>query len=263
MPRFFQLKTFLQYWLDSVDAHSLHSPFLYDFYINVIAKESDRRRYESIEAECDAFVHDESAIEILDFGSGSISNDNAKRKVKEIAATSLSPAHLSRLYARLISYYQLKEVLELGTSLGINTVYLAREAAHVTTFEGAPLVAGIARALFERVDTSNITLVEGNIDQRLPEFLLKSRPVDFALIDANHRYEPTLNYFQHIVRRISPRGIVAIDDIHYNEGMERAWAELKTHKLVYGSADIYRVGFLFFDPSLNKQHVVLQHRLLK
>lgn len=262
MPRLFQLKTFLRYWLDAVDAHSLHSPFFYDFYKNVIDTTTDRTLFAGIERERNAFLQNESEVEVLDLGSGT-TNDSTKRKVKEIASASLSPSRLSALYTRLISFYQLKEVLELGTSLGINTLYLAAQATHVTTFEGAPVVAAIARSLFNRAGSTNITIIQGNIDQTLPDHLLRSKPVDLAIIDANHRYEPTLNYFNQIIHRISPRGIIVIDDIHYNEGMERAWTDLKTNQLVYGSADIYRAGFLFFDPSLNKQHVVLQHQLLK
>ena len=219
--------------------------------------------YENFERERNAFLRNDSEITVLDLGAGSAANEGATRMIKNIASRSLSPTALSNLYVRLISNYGLKEILELGTSLGINTLYLAVAAGHVTTFEGAPAVAGIARNLFQRLNAANISLVEGNIDHTLPDYLVKSKPIDLALIDANHRYEPTLNYFNQIVRRISTRGIIVIDDIHYNEGMESAWNEIKASKLVYGSADIYRVGFLFFDPSLNKQHVVLQHSLLK
>jgi predicted O-methyltransferase YrrM len=100
--------------------------------------------------------------------------------------------------------------------------------------------------------------VQGNLQATLPEFLQTVRKVDFVFMDANHRYKPTITYFQWLVSRISESSIVVLDDIHYSAEMEKAWNELKTHKLVYGSADLYRCGILFFDPSLNKQHVILQ-----
>ncbi|NBW36213.1 MAG: SAM-dependent methyltransferase, partial [Cytophagia bacterium] len=52
--------------------------------------------------------------------------------------------------------------------------------------------------------------------------------------------------------------IIVFDDIHLNEGMEQAWSEMKEDSLVYGSADLFRCGFIFLDPSLNRNHKVLQ-----
>ena len=77
-------------------------------------------------------------------------------------------------------------------------------------------------------------------------------------MDANHRYEPTVNYFNSLLRVIHTKSIIIMDDIHYSEEMEKAWKEIKNHELVHASIDLFRCGILFFDPSLNKQHVVLQ-----
>jgi hypothetical protein len=54
------------------------------------------------------------------------------------------------------------------------------------------------------------------------------------------------------------KSALIIDDIHQSPEMEKAWKEIQQHALVYGSIDLYRCGIVFFDPSLNKQHVVLQ-----
>jgi predicted O-methyltransferase YrrM len=116
----------------------------------------------------------------------------------------------------------------------------------------------MARLTFDFAEARNIRLIEGNLDRTLSEFLQTIRKIDFILMDANHRYQPTVSYFESLLTRISESSIVVLDDIHYSAEMEKAWNELKTHKLVYGSADLYRCGILFFDPSLNKQHVILQ-----
>ena len=104
----------------------------------------------------------------------------------------------------------------------------------------------------------NVRLVTGNIDETLPEFLEHERRVDFAFIDANHRYAPTLRYFEWLVGKVHEQSVLVIDDIHYSPEMERAWKKIQQHRLVCASADIFRCGILFFDPSLNKQHVILQ-----
>jgi len=81
---------------------------------------------------------------------------------------------------------------------------------------------------------------------------------DLALMDANHRYAPTMRYFELLLKHVHHKSIIIADDIHLSADMEQAWRAMQQHELVYASADLYRCGILFFDPSLNKQHVVLQ-----
>lgn len=163
------------------------------------------------------------------------------------------------IYLRLAHQFDAKCIVELGTSFGINTLYLAEKGdATVTTFEGAPAVADIASLTFEFAGKKNIRLVEGSIEKTLPDFLQDVRRVDFAFLDANHRYEPTVKYFEWLSNKMHDKSVLVLDDIHYSGEMERAWRAIKNHRLVYGTADLFRCGIVFFDPSLNKQHVILQ-----
>ena len=135
------------------------------------------------------------------------------------------------------------------------------EIAHDHERARRPVAAAqvrMAGALVEFAGRTNVKIIEGNIDTNFPRFLSSSGKADFVFIDANHRYEPTLRYFQMVVPRTHTQSLVLIDDIHCSPEMERAWTELKKYPTVYGSADLYKVGILFFDPSLNKQDVVLQ-----
>ena len=194
-----------------------------------------------------------------DPGVGSVLK-RSERKVSDIARTSLSPVKYSRLYARLARHFFCRNIIELGTSLGINALYLASDSrVHVTTFEGSSAIAAVAKSTFEFASAANISLVEGNIDSTLPGWLDAHQEIDLAFIDANHRYEPTMRYFHSIQRKTHFKSVVIMDDIHYTPEMEKAWTEIKNDALVYGTVDLYRSGLVFFDPSLNKQHVVLQY----
>jgi predicted O-methyltransferase YrrM len=163
------------------------------------------------------------------------------------------------LYQRIINYYKLQNIVELGTSLGINTLYLSsNKLSNVTTFEGSEEIAAIAETTFEFAAARNIDLITGDLKYTLSTALQHIRKVDFAFVDANHTYEATTYYFKQLLSRLHDKSIVVIDDIHYSAGMEMAWNEIRGSKLIYTSIDLYRAGILFFDPSLNKQHVILQ-----
>jgi predicted O-methyltransferase YrrM len=258
MSLYYRLHRYLNYWLDAVDEHSLHSPFFYDFYTKVVKGNQEFTSWKTIEDLREKLLKDNTLLDVTDLGAGSALLKSNQRLIKDIARTSLSPRRYSRLYARIIHYFQKKTIVELGTSLGINTFYLASASPSVVyTFEGASTVANVARANFS-LSTTNITLVEGNIDHTLQAELHKLPKIDLAFLDANHRYEPTMRYFEILLSKVHTNTIMIWDDIHYSKEMENAWRAMQKHRLVYGSADLYKCGILFFDPSLNKQHVVLQ-----
>ncbi len=251
----FQARTWLSYWLNAVDQHSLHSPFFFDFYKNVVkAEDSEVAIAEKLRNQ---LLTDQRTVNVDDPGSGQ--GRKSQRLIRDIASSSLSTKKFSGLYKRIIEHYGCKTIVELGTSFGINTLYLGAAAgSKVHTFEGSDAIAEIASLTFHCAEARNITIVKGNIDSTLPSHLSLIKKIDFVFIDANHTYKATTGYFQKILQKIHDKSIVIIDDIHYSSEMEKAWNEIRKNDLVYGAVDLYRCGILFFDPSLNKQHVILQ-----
>jgi predicted O-methyltransferase YrrM len=252
-----QLKAYVKHWLTVVDQHSIHSPFFFDFYKKVIQNKDSHTRFAEIEKLRTNLLANPTELLIEDFGAGSKTLIGAKRKIADIAKTSLTPSAYARLYYNIIQFQEAKNVVELGTSLGITSLYLAQEElCQVTTFEGSHASANVALTNFEYFDKKNIELIEGEIQSTLSEFVQHPAKINFVLMDANHRYEPTLHYFELMMRRLDEKSIVVIDDIHWSKEMERAWDELRNSQLVYGSVDLFRCGILFFDPALNGQHFV-------
>lgn len=257
--KLFPLRSFLNYWLDAVDGHSLHSPFLFDFYTKVLRHEASDR-FNSLYNVRKKLLRDPRIIHVTDLGAGSAHLKNSSRKISDLARITTTPDKFSTLYTQIIRYYKLSQVIELGTSVGINAMYLAKahDAVEVATFEGSPEIARIARQLFTDNRVVNIKLIEGNINDTLETYLTTVKEVDFALIDANHRLEPTLRYLELLTRKVHAHSIIAIDDIHYSPEMEQAWHTIQNHERVQTTIDLYRCGLIFFNPSLTKQNVVLQ-----
>lgn len=254
---FFRIRSFLSYWLNAVDEHSLHSPFFFDLYTTQIKQRPHKGEFEHIEALRRKLLSDKRHITVDDHGSGH--TRKASRQISVIAAASSSPPRFSFLYYRLAKHFGVSSILELGTSFGINTLYLAEKSdASVTTLEGSTAIADVAALTFEFSGKKNVRMIVGNIDHTLPAYLLGIRRLDLAFMDANHRYEPTLRYFEWLLKKVHEKSVIIIDDIHYSAEMERAWKAIRNNRLVYATADLFRCGIVFFDPSLNKQHVILQ-----
>lgn len=253
MNNLFAIRAYLGYWLNCIDDHSLHSPFLFDYYISVIRK--DDRGHEAIEALRKKLLSDRREMFLT--GSGTRPG-GGKRLISDIAKTSLSPMKYGALYERTAAFFNCRTIVELGTSLGITTLYFARPPqAMVHTFEAEPALCDIAEITFSFGQAKNITLHRGAIDQTLTHFVLGSRRIDLVFMDANHQYEPTIRYFNTLLPRLHDRSVLIVDDIHRSPDMERAWHEISNHQLVYVTADLYRCGIAWFDPSISRQHVVL------
>jgi len=250
-----QAKSFLRHWLYEVDDHSIHSPYFYDLYTKLVRRKH-RTGLSVLEDLRRDLETNKTVLDVEDFGSGG-SGTIRKRTIQEVARTSLTPCAWSSFFLDLLHYNNSKRVVELGSSLGLNTLYLAQKAdAMIYTFEGSHALANVAMTNFEWAGKKNIKVIEGNLDQTLHRFLEPTDKIDFVLMDANHRYVPTLEYYKLLTRRLKSTSLVVIDDIHRSEEMEKAWDEIRRDTLVYGSVDLYRCGLLFFDPALNKQHYV-------
>jgi predicted O-methyltransferase YrrM len=253
----FKIKSYLNHWLHVVDEHSIHSPYFFDFYEKVILNKKQITGFADIENIRNNLLNSTLEIEVKDLGVQSSHFKNEKRQLSKVAETSISPQSLCELLFRLVNYMEATSILELGTSAGVTSLYLAKQPqCKVVTFEGNKALINIALTNFESFETKNIKLIEGNLDSTLSDYLQNPTKIDFALMDANHRYEPTIRYFNLLVKRIAQKGIIVVDDIYHSEEMAKAWKELSHHELVYGSADLFRCGILFFDPALNRQHFV-------
>jgi predicted O-methyltransferase YrrM len=157
----------------------------------------------------------------------------------------------------MVKYCKPHNILELGTSLGLSTSYLALAApgANIITMEGASSVAARARQNFDRLNFQNITIIEGNFDQTLGAGLSQSPQLDFVFVDGNHRREPTERYFKQLLPVVHNDSILIFDDIHWSREMEQAWETIVENSAVRCSIDLFFAGILFFRQEFReKQH---------
>ena len=262
-PRYvlFQLLAYLRFWLRSGNAHGLHSPFIFGLYTSVVRHTGIFGAYAPVEARRQQLLNSSASISVIDFGAGSHTGAGWQRRIADITRTAAKPPHLAQLLFRLVNYFRPATVLELGTSLGLTTAYLAAaDSRHrVITFEGCPNVAAVARETFAALNLSNVATVEGNIDHTLaPALAALTTPLDFAFFDGNHRYEPTLNYFELCLAHRTDESVFVFDDIHWSADMERAWEVIKAHPDVMLTVDLFYVGLVFFRKNQPKQHFSLR-----
>lgn len=255
------IKTLIGHFFTAGNEHNLHSPFLFQFYNNIVKSTEMPLEVHQIELLRKTLQKDNRVIEITDFGAGSRWNKSNSRKISMIAKTSEKALKWQGLFYRLIKhYFHDSTILELGTSLGLTTSYLAfaNLTNQVTSFEGCPQIARVAEENFQDLKIPNISQIIGNIDQTLPEFLKRNNRVDLVFFDANHRYEPTIRYFELCLAQAHEDSIFIFDDIYWSVEMRKAWEEIKQHKAVRQTLDFWQIGIVMFRETQPVQHFKLK-----
>ena len=241
---------YLHYYFTASNSkgHDIHSPFVFEFITKVLNDKTHFPEYDIVEGLRKKLLKDNTAIAVEDFGAGSAIEKTNQRTIASITKNSVKLKKYGQLLFRMVRKYQPQTILELGTSLGITTSYLALvdTNAKVVTLEGSKTILKKAKENFDSLKLSNIETVEGNFEDTLGTVVSELSSVDFCFIDGNHQREPTEKYFRQILDKVHNDSILIFDDIHWSQEMEEAWKTIQQHELVRCTIDLFFMGIVFF-----------------
>jgi predicted O-methyltransferase YrrM len=256
----FQLaRKYIRYYLQAANSkgHGMHSPFVFDFIRYVLNNKGYFQPPAFIEDLRKDLLRDKTVLEIQDLGAGSRISASKQRTMQKVAATAVKPRKFGHFFYRMVKHYQPGVIVELGTSLGVTTAYLAaaNSSARVITIEGSDAIYHTAQKNFHKLRLQNIEALQGNFDTVLPDVLQRLDKVDLAYIDGNHRYAPTMEYFHQLLKKTHSPSTLIFDDIHWSPQMEKAWSAVKSHPDVLCTVDLFFLGLVFFRKEFKeKQH---------
>ncbi len=238
----------------------IHSPFVFEFISEVIFDKKTYPEYQFLDT-----VRGElnSAGEILPFeiiGAGSDQLKSKYNKVSDLVRISSVKPKYGKLLFRIAHYYNPSTIIELGTSIGLSALCLAKGApkSDIATIEGNTTVCEYARSLFNKYNTGNIKAINGLFDDYLPYFEKKYPKPDLVFIDGNHTSEATLRYFDFFINKIND-GFLIIDDINWSDGMRRAWKEIQHDDRAMVTIDLFFMGIIIKRKSITPGHFKVRY----
>ena len=254
-----QLLAYIRFWLRSTNQHGVHSPFVYELVTRCFYDKSYYPTYDTLRAHREHFLKDSSTIEVTDFGAGSRVFTSNSRKVAKIAKTAGITKKRQRLLLRLMQYLNVKNSLELGTSLGMATaaMSLGQPEAPIQTVEGCPATAQKAQAGFDAFHLDNVALHIGPFDDFFDQLTADTK-YDLIYLDGNHSEQHTIEYFNRLIDHTHSTSIMILDDIYWSKGMQRAWEYIKDHKEVRVTVDTFYWGLVFFRKEQAPQHFTIR-----
>ncbi len=280
MSLIFPYLQFIRYYFKSGNAHGLHSPFVYDLYTNAIRIHRSKgiiRLNPTLGNEQNATIVQESSeimwgeilryrlmasrieVKMDDLGGGSIHTPGETRAIGKIAKWSGRRPHAGKLLFRLTNYFKPDWILELGTSLGIGTLYLHQACpnAPLTTVEGSKTIAEIACDNLKEFE--RISVINSSFDRFFEEWK-SPQGVGLIMIDGDHQYESVKRYFNILADQSHNDTVLIFDDIHWSSGMQKAWKEISGDERVRVTIDLFTFGIVFFKKELSRQHFVLWNK---
>ncbi len=253
------LKSYLFFIFKSKNRHGIHSPFVYQLATHCFYNKTKKEWYEILLNYRKSLLKTTTIITIEDFGAGSKLLQSNQRKVSHIAKNAGITNKRAQLLGRLSNYLEAKNILEIGTSVGLATasLRLANPTSTIISLEGCKNTATIAKENFEKFDLRNIKIIVGNFNKTLPQ-VLTNTTFDLVFFDGNHQKQPTIDYFEQCLHHINNNSVFIFDDVYWSKGMQEAWQYIKNHPKVTVSIDTFYWGIVFFRKEQEKEHFVIR-----
>lgn len=253
-----QAKSYIRFLRLSKNKHGIHSPFVFDLTTKCFNDKTKHSGYPALKRYRKALIQDPDEIEMKDFGEGSRIFKGNARKVSEIVKIAGLTKKRQKLLYRLAAYFDCKNILELGTSVGLGSIALASPniKATVHTVEGCTNTLEKAKEYFKKFGFRNIVTHNAIFKDYLSN--LTDETFDLILVDGDHNGERTYEYFQTLLKHIHNDSLIIFDDIYWSESMTEAWNKICKNERVTVSIDTFQWGLVFFRKEQQKQHFVIR-----
>ena len=247
----------------------IHSPFFYDLarhlegggkYVDIEYNKELVDKLIRIEGLRRQLLRSNDEIEVDDYGAGSRVFKSKSRKVKKIARHVLQSEKVAFALLRVLKFWGNKEsgkkILEMGTSLGVTTAYLAASGWEVETWEGCQETANYARKNWK--DLGCKAQIESKVGTFKKLMAETQGGWDVVFLDGHHDGDATLEYVECLKTKLRPGGAILVDDIDWSKGMKGAWCKLLDDPYWNSTMKWRGKGWLFNRDGEIEQHLKLR-----
>lgn len=258
---YYQAKAYVNYLWNAKNEHAVHSPFLFELINHVLYKPEITPELKELDAWYAKLTQSSVSFKHTDLGAGSKSGKAGERQIGEYTRKVSKPKKYRHLLYQLAKYLNTSSILELGTATGVSGAYLQRgnPGSKFISLEGCPALAGIAFDEWKKLGLENSVALNASFDDKLQAVASEYGPFDLIYLDGNHKEEPTIRYFEQLLKATAKNACFLVDDIYWSKEMTTAWQYIKDHQAVTQTVDLFQMGLAFTNPDLSKQDFVLRY----
>ena len=198
---------------------------------------------------------DHQLVDLYDLKTGT----SFRQTVSSIAKRSLSTQKFSSFLYLLAEFLSAERIVETGTSLGINALYLAgpQKVKQVATIEASPILSKIAKNQFEKLMQHKIEITQDVIQSKFEANIIKVQP-DICFLDADHRSEAIKWCIGKIMDHHPKIKCIVVHDIYWSKDMKEAWGTIVEDEQFSLTLDLFQAGIIFPNMEMPKQHFTVR-----
>ena len=226
-----------QFYLRHRKGHGIHSPYLFDFLSRAV------------------FNSEQTGV------PGPVLKEHRRlRSESSFARRASVSRRQGELLHRITLWFRPEMIIELGTGMGISTMYLASAAPETTlhSIERDMERAKEAAHLILRCCPGPVSIHWGEMGEKLEDILPLVPGRFLAFVDGNHHCEPTLSYVGSLLEKCDEEALIVMDDIYWSRGMHRAWKQIISWPDVRISVDLFHMGILLLRKDLPKRKIKIK-----
>ncbi len=243
---------YLKYYFSALNKYKVHSPFVFEFLNEVL--------------EDDRFYHSFGVIENyrrnLLGNPAKINVDGNNLTINQLTKTKSIPYKIGELLFKTVHLYKPNTILSVGANLGIAGLYQAmpNSKAKLVNLESSIPIAKKTTSFLKQLGIKNIQVTTGDIPKILPTTLKKLTSIDQFYFNDFWGPQTTLKYFETCSSYFNPTTIFVFREPYKSKEHLDFWQNIKAHKNVKLSIDLYDLGFLFFR---SEQKEVAHYQLIE
>lgn len=223
------------YYFNAKTKYQVHSPFVFEFVQEVL--EDDRQYYyfNTIEGYRKQLYVDDTSIKI-DQAKGMPLNKLVKKH-------SIAP-DMGRFLFKIVNKYHPKSAIELGTGLGIATLYQCTPSKKMRLYSLEENV-GLGKKseqLLQALGLQHVEFLVGSYDKNIPAVLTLMPQIDLVTINRL----TTKELMESILERCTQKAVLVFNYPHSTKERLLHWDWLKKHANICLTLDLYNMGIAFF-----------------
>lgn len=238
--------------------YGVHSPFVFNLITKVIEEHCPFYAFNEIELLRSKLHYQKDQFAYTDHKNGNISCRDTIANIVEKQA--IRPKQ-GKLLFRLANYFKAKRIIQLGSSVGISTVYLTAYAKDIKCIllEKDKDQAAIARNTFSKLTYNPIDLRIGEYadlfsqalkEMESPDIVFFNNLPDEDLVKARTLFEEALKY-------AGDQTLIIIPGIQTSPAMRKFWQSLSDYPEVRVTMDLFSMGLVIFNPKLHKRNYIV------
>jgi predicted O-methyltransferase YrrM len=243
------------------NGHGVHSPAVFEFVEKVVCDKTEYTDYQILAEMRNGLRSNMEIIYVEDLGVRSHHFRKGGRTISRLNRLSSIREKYGKLLYRIVRYYALNNIVELGTSLGVSAAYMAmgNRRADILSIEGNKALCDFAAAWHKSFSAGNIRVRHMLFSEALAWPGKEFQSPDLVFLDGDHTYASTLKNFMFFRDRIQ-HGFIILDDINWSGGMRKAWMEIVNAGRDYVTIDLYQLGIVMFRDSLTPGNYVVRFK---